>query len=220
MRSYAWSLIKVVLVIFFVFIFKASFAQDIDDGFWTYLNFFVNKTPHKYKVYVSCNPAVVPEERGWLPVLSLLAYNGDEKSEEYVGQTFDILLKDPLGNGCDIKIEPEDKNSGAQTFYIRIGLKSSGDCVYAWLKGPYDISISPVDHIIRDEVVQKASPEKMPTDQQIRFCGYQNSILGVILDGDTLEFVARHRSSVLDKGKYSVYQQVDKEVDKANEVKK
>src|SRR3990167_9746266 len=211
MRSYAWSLIKIVVVIFFVFIFKSSFASEIDDGFWTYLNFFVNKTPHKYNVSISCNPAIFPEEREWAPVLSLLPYNGDKDSLEYVGQTSNILLKDPLGNGCDIKIEPEDINSDAQTFHIRIGIKSSGDCVYKWLKGPYDISISPVDHIIREDVVKKASSEKMPTDKKIRFCGYQNSVLGVTIDGDTLEFIARHRSSVLDKGKHSVYLQGHKE---------
>ncbi|OGB84571.1 hypothetical protein A3F66_04270 [candidate division TM6 bacterium RIFCSPHIGHO2_12_FULL_32_22] len=209
----SWSLVKIVLVIFFVFIFKSSFSRDAKSSFWTYISYFENHTDYEYKVYKACNPAVRLEERDWIPLLNLLPYNGDPKSKYYVG-TIDegILLKDPLDSGCVIKIEPVlsgkkseasiDKQSEPQTFYIRTGLKSSGNCVYRWLTGPYETQVSPIDFVLLDN--PEDSNLAKPDIQKIRHCGYQDSVLGVKIFPKSIQFVARHRAYVLDTDKYPV----------------
>lgn len=212
MKSVSWSLVKLILVIFFAFIFKSSFAEEDYQKFWSYIGYFVNLTPERYIVYQSCNPASTPSEREWEQVLSLLPYNHNDKSKYFVGTTDDkgILLKDPLLNGCVIKIAPGAPNSKGSTFYIKGGIKSSGNCKYNWLLGPYNIKISPVDFDILDEVRQKSSKDKMPTYEECRYCGYRNCILGVVIyPTGELEFVARNRSSVIDNNKFSLYETLD-----------
>jgi hypothetical protein len=205
MKSYSWSMLKIVLVIFFIFICKSSFSSDcMYSNFWTYLSYFVNKTDETYIVYKSCVPAAKIEEREWQELLRLLpSLDGDLKTN--IGTLCDdVLLRDPLGNGCVVKIAPSDPKSDGQTFYIKTGFRASGSCGYNWLMGPYDIQISPVDFLIRDEVKDKS--DKKPTDTQIRYCGYQTSILGVNIYPQELQFLARHRSNILDPGKYFVYE--------------
>lgn len=212
MKSISWSLVKLILVIFFAFIFKSSFAQEDYDKFWAYIGYFVNLTPEKYIVYKSCNPAVTPSEREWEPVLSLLPYNGNDNSKYFIGTTDDkgVLLKDPLLNGCVIKIAPGAPNSTGHVFYIKSGIKSSGNCKYNWLLGPYNVRISPVDFDILDEVREKSEKDEMPTYQECRYCGYRNCILGVVIyPTGELEFVARNRSYVIDRKKFSLYETLD-----------
>lgn len=176
-------------------------ASDLDAGkFWAYMGYFDNKTGVEYIVHKYCEPKTEPAQRTWVEILRLLPFSKlDKLQKDSLGQ-LDILIKDPMMGGCLIKIAPVDPTSKALTYYIKPGLRTSGSCVYNWLLGPYEIIVSAIE----PGVAPTEEEQQKFTDVKVRYCGYQDAILGIILHPEHIEVDSKHRSYVIDQGKYSL----------------
>lgn len=178
------------------------------NGFWTYMGRFVNKTPYEYNVFKSCSPAPTLEQVEWEKVLTLLPFD-DNKAHDSAGDlvetdatgNMNILLRDPQGSGCIIKVEPVDhaKNNNAKSVYIKIGVRASGRCLYDFSFGPYEIVISPVYFNLFDAYNAEAKEQgKELKINKIRYCGYQDTVLEFEINPDGARVVPWSRSFVLD----------------------
>ncbi len=154
---------------------------------------FENKSDYHYTVFYrerALDPmsrSVVMESVNWAPVLEL---NKGEKGE------MEILLRDRDGFGVQVKIAPSCKDPSAQTFFIKGGIKSSGDCVQSWMEGPYAIILT------GDEQSLDAAKD-CQASHKIRYCAFKNSYIGVQITNTGIRFVDHHNASVLDRDEVS-----------------
>lgn len=206
-----WILVKLGIVILLLMFAGKTFTADGD--YWTFLGRFNNKSPYEYIVYESLSPATTLEQVNWIKRLVLRPYN-EKKLTDSIGE-YKTLLRDPQGNGSLIKIEPQGDFKDpdeAKTYYIKIGVRSSGKCSHDFTKGPFEILLSPVyfdDFDDHQEEAKKRNEELILN--RIRYCGYQNSVLGVQFTQDSVQFTQWHRCEILDKEQQLVVKKIKAE---------
>jgi len=157
----------------------------------TYLVAFDNKTEDDYIIYtrpeqVSAGegPVFVAASVDWKPVLIVRAR---EKGEE------EILLRDPEAFGLQIKLEPQ-RNS-ATVFYLRSGIKESGDCIQPWFVGPFALNVSLTEEDLNNPLKNYRAVKR------IRYCGYRTTSGLIEIYPDAIKLVSLHNMKVLDTKK-------------------
>lgn len=160
----------------------------------TYLGTFDNKTDDDYIVYQRAErlfggegPVFVEKAADWSPVLIVRAH---EKGEEK------ILFRDPNAIGMQIKLVPQ--REGAQVFYLKSGIKESGECERPWLTGPLSLDIALTEESLN------ASIKNYNEVRRVRYCGYRETSGMIEIYPDDVRLVGLHNMHVIDNKKVSV----------------
>lgn len=205
MKNISWIFFKLLFVVL-VLVFAGKTVQGNEGDFWVHLGYFSNKSAYPYYVYQSCNPAATPQEIEWTKVLRVVPYN-EKQPKDSIAEIDGILLKDPQNLGCVIKIEPTDegKAQGAKTFYLKQGTLATGNCFFDFAHGPYDLIVSPVLFDFFDDYQEEATKNnKTLVMNNIRYCGYVDSVIGVEIYKDSIKVIPWHRSYVVDQQQHFV----------------
>lgn len=156
---------------------------------------FYNDSDAEYTVYFrerATDPlsrAIVTESSNWEPVLGLRAH---EKGDT------EILVRDRDAFGGQIKIAPACKDSTAPTFFIKGGIKMSGDCVQNWWEGPYSFIIA------GDEKSFDNAFKDCKTVRRVRYCALRNAYAGIRIKANGVVFVNQHNVKILDENEIPV----------------
>ena len=155
---------------------------------------FTNKTTSDYIVYTRYGevsseggPIFVAESAGWVPVLILKA--GE------IGKVR-VLLRDNEGFGVQVRMAPVMRDF--PSFYLKSGIKTSGDCIDPWFVGPYAIDVALDESLLSDPF------KNYDKVHRVRYCVYRDGKLTVEIYSDGIKFVDYHNMKVLDAEKVTI----------------
>ena len=155
---------------------------------------FDNKSTSDYVVYQrqgdasgAGGPVFTAEAAGWVPVLLLKA---SEKGK------IKILVRDNEGFGVQVKLEPKSK--GFSAYYLKSGIKTSGDCGAPWFVGPFAVDVA------LSEDALKTSLENYEKVDFVRCCVYRDGDITAEIYDDGITLVNYHNMKILDSDKITV----------------
>jgi hypothetical protein len=155
---------------------------------------FDNKSSGDYILYQrngdasgAGGPVFTAEAAGWVPMLVLKA---SEKGK------IKVLLRDDEGFGVQLKLAPKMK--GLSTYYLKNGIKISGDCGAPWFEGPFAVNV-----VLTEDALSEPF-EHYEKVQFVRCCVYRNGDLTAEIYDDGIKLVDYHNMKVLDSEKITV----------------
>ncbi len=155
---------------------------------------FDNKSSGDYILYQrngdasgAGGPVFTAEAAGWVPVLLLKA---SEKGK------VKVLVRDDEGFGVQIKLEPKTKSFS--TYYLKSGIKTSGDCGASWFDGPFAVDIT-----LKEEALSQPF-KHYDKVQFVRCCVYRNGDLTAEIYDDGIKLVNYHNMKILDAEKITI----------------
>ena len=148
---------------------------------------FENGTDQTYIVYTRSSsietesgPVYAAKSSGWRPVIVLRPHESG---------VLDILVKDPEMFGLQIKLVL--KNGHGKTFFLKGGIRESGDCKQNWLEGPFSVIVAESEKALNESI------KYFDEIKRIRVCGYRDTYINVKILPDTIQLANEHNAKIL-----------------------